>query len=309
MSTTTREGSSKDVITRRLGSHTKIWLQFSKRFSVKDVGPVPYLIPGMDLLRYAIAVKMFEVLQENDIRTHFIQANQDIRMIEVRPMNIYAMNQHYEDARGWIIPLEIIDRQEMTQPLIDRMQTDKELQVKCMVRATTPVVGTRFSTPLVECTTKYEAKDRRLTDAEAIALAKLGSQSYRELCEFVANASSVLTNFFAEHGFKRVDGKWEIAMLYLGQDFKGPDFMVVDSYSPDEMRLIGPDGRSYDKDPLRQWYDENFPEWVKRLKQAQEEWPNDKVKWPAYPPDIPPDSVLDDLVDRYTTVAKAIGAI
>ncbi len=303
--TTTRHGSSKDVTVRRLGLRTEVDLGFTKRFSVFDVGPVPYEIEGMDTLRHAIAVRSFEVLAESKVPTHFIRADYNARTITVEPMNIYEVpGCMFNSARGKIIPLEIIDRQELTQPVVDRMATNPELHDKVMARVSEPVVGARFSLPLVECTTKFEAIDRRLLDAEAVALAKLGECSYRELCMFIQNASNVLTRFFDHHGFKRMDGKWEIAITY-----DGPSFVVVDSYSPDEMRLIGTDGRSYDKDPLRNWYNQTFPGWIKDLNASKREWPDNKNRWPAYPPDIPPAAVLDDLVDRYATVARAIGAI
>lgn len=303
--TITRQGSSKDVTVRRLNNKTEIDLSFTKRFSVFDVGPVPYEIEAMDVLRHAIAVRSFEELHEHGVTTHFIRSDSTALTITVEAMNIYEVpGCMFNSARGRIIPLEIIDRQELTQPIIDRMATNTEIHDKVMARVTKPAAGAPFSLPLVECTTKFEPIDRRLLDAEAIMLAKLGEYSYRDLCVFVQNASGVLTRFFDRHGFKRMDGKWEIAMTY-----DGPSFVVVDTYSPDEMRLIGVDGRSYDKDPLRNWYKSTFPGWIMDLDACKREWPNNKGQWPAYPPDIPPDSVLDDLVDRYAAVAKTIGAI
>jgi phosphoribosylaminoimidazole-succinocarboxamide synthase len=301
----TRRGSSKDVTVIRVDNKTEIDLGFTKRFSVFDVGPVPYEIDGMDVLRHAIAVRSFQELHEHGVPTHFIRSDSKTLTITVEAMNIYEVpGCMFSSARGKIIPLEIIDRQELTQPLIDRMPTNPELSEKVMARVTEPVAGNRFSLPLVECTTKFEPIDRRLLDAEAIALAKLGECSYRDLCAFVQNASNVLTRFFDHHGFKRLDGKWEIAITY-----DGPSFVVVDSYSPDEMRLIGADGRSYDKDPLRNWYKNTFPGWIKDLDACKREWPDNKDRWPAYPAEEPPQDVLNDLVGRYASVAKAIGAI
>jgi phosphoribosylaminoimidazole-succinocarboxamide synthase len=82
----------------------------------------------------------------------------------------------------------------------------------------------------------------------------------------------------------------------------------VDSISPDELRLIGPDGRSYDKDPVRQWYQDTYPAWYAELLAAKQVYPHDKSKWPTYP-DVPPQSVIDDMLQRYQMVAEAIGAL
>jgi|GEM_PF-2936160 len=299
-----RHGSSKDVIIPRRNTASRIDLRFTNRFSVFDVGPVPYEIDGMDKLRHAIAVKMFEVLGAHAVPTHFIRANRNEHTITAKPFNIYEIDFRVENATGKVIPLEIIDRQELTAALLDRAETNPELSGKIRSRTTDLTDGAPFSFPLVECTTKFEAIDRRLSDAEAIKLARLGEPSYAELCEFVANASRIVTAFFAKHGFRRLDGKWEIAITY-----DGPSFVVVDSYSPDEMRLIGPDGRSYDKDPLRNWYKTTFPQWIADLDAAKKRWPDNKDRWPKYPEKMPPEAVLDDLRDRYTAVAQAIGAI
>lgn len=301
-----RHGSSKDVIIPTSdASPEEIKLRFTRRFSVFDVGPVPYEIEDMDVLRHAIAVKMFEVLKIYGMPTHFRGADFDELTISVEPFDIDEIGQRFDSARGRIIPLEIIDRLVLTQPVLDRARTNPELRSKIMkCTASTTAVGMPFSTPLIECTTKFEPIDRKLLDAQAVEEAQLGWTSYFELCVLIERASRIVTRFFDEHGFKRMDGKWEVAMTY-----KNSSFILADSYSPDEMRLIGPDGRSYDKDPLRNWYTETFPEWIRELEAAKKAWPNDKSRWPAYPPDVPPDAVLMDLRDRYAAVAKAIRAI
>lgn len=299
-----RQGSSKDVIIRQGPRGRVVDLRFTRRFSVFDVGAVPYEIEEMDEFRHRIATRNFGVLNGAHIPTHFIASDPKRHIITVKPFNIYQMDVHFDEARGRIIPLEIIDRQEVTQPLLERGKSNPELLAKMTARVVGPlVVGGRFTAPLIECTTKFEAIDRRLLDAEAIAMAKLGSESYQDLCDFVAHASTVLTDFFRSCGYNRLDGKWEIAITY-----DGPTFVVVDSYSPDEMRLIGLDGRSYDKDPLRLWYRVTFPDWINALDAAKRMWPNDKTKWPPYPRKRPPLAVVEDLQGRYRQVMVDTGS-
>lgn len=301
---TIREGSSKDVIIRPGPKGRLVDLKFTKRFSVFDVGAVPYEIEEMDEFRHRIATRNFEVLKGASIQTHFIASDPERHIITVMPFNIYQINVHFDEARGRIIPLEIIDRQEVTQPLLDRAKNNPELLSKMTARVAGPlIVGAKFTTPLIECTTKFEAIDRRLSDNEAITIARLGYTSYYDLCDFVARASTVLTDFFRSCGYNRLDGKWEIAITY-----DGPRFVVVDSYSPDEMRLIGQDGRSYDKDPLRLWYRATFPKWIRALDDAKLKWPNHKAMWPKYPRKRPPQTVLTDLRGRYQQVMIDISA-
>lgn len=306
----TRSGSSKDVVTRRLSANqTEIDLVFKKRVSIYDVGPLPYLIEEMDRLRFSIAVKVFEALQAADIPTHYRSHNQAHNSITVAPFNIYEKNVHTDSARGRIIPLEIIDRRVVTKTMMERAEADYEFRIKMLVLLDGPLVeGARLKRPLIECTTKYEVMDRRLSDAEAISLSKLGEQSYTELCEFVRNASDVVSDLFARAGFDRIDGKWEIAITY-----DGPSFVIVDSYSPDEMRLIGQDGRSYDKDPLRIYYRQHHPKWIIKLEAAKRQWPlrfeKGKDMWPPYPKKLPPAEVIDDFVQRYRAVEQAVMAL
>lgn len=300
-----RHGSSKDVIMPEPSRWAReIQLLFTDRFSVFDVGKVPYEIEDMGAFRHAIAVRMFALLSSCSIPNHFKRSFAS-KKITVEPFCIDELGQYFDHARGKIVPLEIIDRQEVTEPLLVRAAINAELLGKMQARVRGPmVVGTRFTSPLIECTTKFEPIDRRLSDLEAIKIARLGEASYTEMCGLVAKASTILTEFFAFRGYNRIDGKWEVAITY-----DGPTFVIVDSYSPDEMRLIGPDGRSYDKDPLRNWYKDNFPGWIASLEAAKREWPKDKARWPAYPKTVPPTAVLDDLRERYRMVAEAIGAI
>lgn len=305
------QGSSKDVIIPNGLASETVDLRFSNRFSIADVGSLPYEIKGMGRLRHAIAVANFKELKKAGFETHFIRSDASACTITVEPFNIYRMKDYpdskevrFEKARGRIIPLEILDRQEVTQVLLDRAENDAELKQKMRSRVPSwpPKVGQKFRTPLIECTTKYRpGADVRLSDAEAIIEGGLGADSYEPLCKFVAKASRVLTKFHSRCGLRRVDGKWEIAITY-----KGPTFVIVDSYSPDEMRLIGPDGRSHDKDPLRKEYRRLFPKWARKLDAAKKKYPHNTSKWPPYPRKRLSQEFQDEFFNLYLTVALAM---
>ena len=174
--------------------------------------------------------------------------------------------------------------------------------------------GSRLDPPFIECSTKFETADRYLSDSEAVEVIaetltipvpfrKTDHDWLIDYCYHdVKHLFRFLYQFFKSSGFLLMDGKVEAALTNLNH------IMFVDSISPDELRLIGPDGRSYDKDPVREWYKDTFPDWYAELLSVKAAFPGDKSKWPTYP-DVPPQSVIDDMVDRYRTVAAEIGAI
>lgn len=304
----TRKGSSKDIISTydEYNDIALVSFYFSDRVSVFDVGEIPAPFVGLGKLRCAIAGKIFQVLDSAGYSTHYISHDAKLALMKIRPVNISAFDIDYGDsAAGVLMPVELLCRLELTKKFIDRIKAGKiQLQsVESLMFGEGLREGERLVPGFVECSTKFEETDRYLKDSEA---AKLIGITKRELRSYYTNVQDVfqfLSTFFrANGGFVLMDGKLEAALE------PGGGMMLVDSISPDELRLIGPDGRSYDKDPVRQWYQDTFPGWYTELFSAKQAFPNDKKQWPIYP-GVPPRSVVDDLVDRYQTVAREIGAI
>jgi phosphoribosylaminoimidazole-succinocarboxamide synthase len=306
-----RKGSSKDIynVCHNDGSLRCIRFHFSDRVSVLDLGGIPgTAFPGLGRLRCAISGHLFRRMNSAGFRTHYISHDVENATMDVHPFDIKELNVSYEGVKsGRILGIEIIDRRMATKKLIGRVDDGtlarKRLWPSLGDRHLAPNV--RLSPPFVECTTKYQDADRYITDEEAAALAGVRIGWLYAYCyPEVQKASEFLFNLFRDKGFDRHDGKFEGAIRY-----SGGTFIFADSISPDEMRLVGSDGLSYDKDPVRQWYQETFPDWYAEVLKAKAEHPTDRSKWPSYPAETPPAEVVNEVVRRYEVVAKALGAI
>lgn len=304
-----RRGSSKDVwkTIDDEGVVQGVYFHFSDRVSIFDRGALPVPFPELGRLRRAISGKLFQELNKAGFNTHYISHDLTLRRMHVSPLNIEQLQVDYgEIAIGNILPVEILCRLSLTKKYLDRLSAGtifkEQLEQLPVGIAFTP--GMRLDEALVECSTKYEAKDRYISDSEAAALigkdqAWLNDRCYstvRRVFEFLQ------TLFSTSGGFRLWDGKIE------GGATKRDQFVIADSISPDELRLIGLDGRSYDKDPVREYYENTYPEWVASLAVAKASYPNEKGRWPDYP-GLPPIDVFYDVVSRYRRVAEAIGAV
>ncbi len=308
-----RSGSAKDIYrVMHRGEVDHIEFRFSDRVSILDIGPVPVEFTGLGKLRCAISGCLFQAMEDSGFTTHYINHDVGTATMQVQPLDIQELDVSYGDASvGRIMAVELIDRNVVTSKMRKRVQAgdlDRAAVEKLLVGEHGLDDGARLQPAFVECTTKYQDADTYVWDRVAARLAGMSPEALGIIYDTaIREASAFLNRFFRARGFDRLDGKFEGGVLYRpnGRD----KFIFGDSISPDEMRLIGPDGRSYDKDPVRQWYEENCPEWWARVKAAKAAHPTDSSKWPGYEGNVPPDEVVADVVCRYGQVAEAIGAI
>jgi phosphoribosylaminoimidazole-succinocarboxamide synthase len=294
-------GSSKDVLYDREKGELKF--HFSDRVSVFDLGPMPVLFPGLGELRCTIATRLWKKLDEAGFRTHFRGRLTDTE-ISVEPFNIPEKDRVFEGARGRLLPLEILFRYVATEKFCARVAGGKvdRAVVERLLYEGELVPGARFKPPFVECSTKHQAADDYINDESAAILAGVSVGTLHSIYHEVRTASDFLHTFLGQAGFGLMDGKCEGALLWDGT------FVFADAVSPDELRLVGRDGKSYDKDPTRKWYEDNYPTWVKMLRAAKEKFPNDKSKWPGYPGPPAPE-VVTETIRRYREVANALVSV
>jgi phosphoribosylaminoimidazole-succinocarboxamide synthase len=308
MTRTLRKGSSKDIYTELDDSSNpfQVYFDFSDRVSVLDVGEILVPFVGLGKLRCAIAGRIFQALNSAGFSNHYISHDTNLARMYVQPVNIPALNIDYGDIASYkLMPVELLCRLALTKKFIVRIESGEvsRQNVERLLVGQEMREGARLDPGFVECSTKFEEADRYITDTAASTLIGISNLELRSYYNIVQNVFSFLYTFFrSSGGFLLMDGKLEAALAPDGY------MMLVDSISPDELRLIGPDGRSYDKDPVREWYQNTFPDWYAELLTAKQMFPNNKKQWPTYP-DVPPQSVIDDMVDRYATVAREIGAI
>jgi phosphoribosylaminoimidazole-succinocarboxamide synthase len=307
-----RRGSSKDIyrVYDQNGTLRHIRFLFSDRVSVLDLGGIPNTpFPGLGQARCAIAGYLFQRMNMVGFHTHYLSHNVKKATMDVYPLDIKELAVSYADVKmGRIIGIEIIDRRMITKKLFDRLeagQVNRNVVLSCLGDNNSLQVNARFEQPFIECTTKYTDADRYVGNEEAATLAGVTQDWLEQECfPQIRKASDFLSEIFKKAGFHRHDGKFEGAVCYTHNDF-----IFADSMSPDEMRLIGPDGLSYDKDPVRQWYEKTFPDWYAEVLAAKKAYPEDRSKWPKYPKETPSKAVIDEVVRRYQAVAIAIGAI
>lgn len=307
-----RKGSSKDIWNTLddNGDVVGVFFVFSDRVSVFDIGEIPVPFNGLGQLRCAISGKIFKALNTAGFYTHYFSHYIASARMRVQPVNIKALNAQYPIERTdmyTLMPVELLCRLTLTKKFIDRIDSGEidRLKIERSLPSSDFRDGVRLDPFFVECSTKFEEADRYITDEEAAQLIGTRLKQLHGHYETVRNTFGFLYTFFRSAGFMLMDGKLEAALAGTNNN---RSIMLVDSISPDELRLIGPDGRSYDKDPVREWYKDTFPDWYTELLAAKAAFPGDKSKWPTYP-DVPPQSVINDMVDRYRTVAEEIGAI
>lgn len=304
--TKVRKGSSKDVHEIIEGAKVvAIDIVSTKFASILDRGRMPFDFGRIGVYRTAMSGKIFQSLRDAGFNTHYLSHDAEKATTRVKPFNIYELGVRYEGAVGRIIPLEVLFRLEITQPILDRALVDKEFSRKLYERVEGElVVGKRLLRPLIECSTKFEAQDRYVSDEEAIKLAKLGEVTFAEMMDLAEKGAVYVSEMFASYGYRLVDGKWEFGITY-----DGPSIVFVDGLSFDEVRVFGPDGQRCDKEVLRIEAKNRHPKWVDDLKAAKAKWPDEKDRWPEYPSDLITEAFITDFVGRYEKAARDMEAM
>jgi len=123
-----------------------------------------------------------------------------------------------------------------------------------------PKDGEWFSRPIVEFFTKLEPADRFLDYGVAMNISGLGSR-FSEIYEMTLLGALWLKYIFAKADIELWDGKFEFALI-------DDELVLVDAVTPDELRLTF-EGVQMSKEPIRQYYKVNQPEFVGAMKEAK----------------------------------------
>jgi phosphoribosylaminoimidazole-succinocarboxamide synthase len=303
-----RRGSSKNIYDVVDGcAVARMRFVFTDQVSVFDRGAVPVLFPRLGQYRSGIAGRLFELMEGTAIKTHYLAHRVEEATMDILPFDIPELAQYASrGSHGRILPGEILFRNAVTPKFMKRVQNgslNREEVERFIVGPQGVLTDARFEPAFVECTTKWEPTDRYVSDEEATTLFGFSQVQLDQLYnDAVRPAVSFLTNLFRSAGFDLLDGKFEVGLTPSGT------FMLLDSISPDELRLIGPDGQSHDKDIVRRWYAEYQSDWCERLEWAKLAYPTDKEQWPPYEAS-PPCEVVETVVENYRRVAEAIDAI
>ncbi len=172
--------------------------------------------PGKGELSAALTSRMFEVLEEHGVPTHYVCYAGGNRVV-VRLMDV--------------LPLEVTVRNYAYGGMVKRMPLLKPL--------------TPLPEPLVELHYKSdELGDPLLHPLDPVYAGLLGRGELEALEALARKVDEVLTGFWGERGLRLIDFKLEVA--------RGPrGFVVVDEVTGDTMRLLDAGGGHVDKEVYR----------------------------------------------------------
>lgn len=253
---------------------------FTDDYSVFDWGQMPDEIPNKGASLCLMGAYNFELLEANDILTHYRGLTTDRGILSIRelPGTTREMAIHltqvpdlpyhngsydysaYHDTAGenYLIPLEIIFRNTVPvgSSLRDRTSPDEH----GLKHDSWPETDIELTEPIIEFSTKYEEQDRYLTRTEANTLA--GKADIETLETVASDVNTIITDHANDVGFDHQDGK--IECLYHQGDIYVAD--VVGTF--DENRFAY-QGQQLSKEVLRQYYKTYDPAWVTAVNNAK----------------------------------------
>ncbi|MDR0335297.1 MAG: phosphoribosylaminoimidazolesuccinocarboxamide synthase [Methanomassiliicoccaceae archaeon] len=213
---------------------------FSDNVSVFDK-VIPSAIPHKGETLCRTAQYWFRLLEKNGIKGHFIEYLPPSRMRVKRFNIIEDYDKINTKTTNYLIPLEVICRHYAAGSLMDRLKSGKiTAEVLGFPKGYQVKYGDKLPRPYLETTTKLEAVDRELDEAEAKRIAGLTDKDYKGILDTVLAIDDIIGKEAAKRGLIHVDGKKE-----FGYDEKR-QLIVIDTFGTlDEDRWW--DRESYDK--------------------------------------------------------------
>jgi phosphoribosylaminoimidazole-succinocarboxamide synthase len=281
------EGSVKNVL--KVPQTGDFIFEFSDRFSVFDWGAMPDTLDGKGIALASMANFFFEYLgdkktwidwktsepiksfsrkpllekfRSHGMRHHGIGPGDVKNQYKIKPVNV--IKPEYKGSREWdysayrekpeecLVPLEVVFRFGVPRgsSLLKRTSNPDYLKELGLLQA--PLIGEKFSIPIVEFSTKLEPSDRFVSYEGAKDIAGLSDEEFESLKDFVALVALRIKDIFSEIDVDLWDGKFEFAFSKKGSSGER-GFTLVDSIGPDELRLMYK-GNQLSKETLRNFY-------------------------------------------------------
>jgi phosphoribosylaminoimidazole-succinocarboxamide synthase len=291
-----RRGKVKEVYEI---SPTELEFRFTNDISVFDKH-IPSEIPNKGETLARTAAHWFEVCQRLKIPHHYLGLSGPTSMRVKRVQVVPNPKTLGPNAKGYLVPLELIVRYYLAGSMWDRVKAGK-VGAKDLGFSSDKTLeyGVPLPEPHFEVTTKLEPIDRLLTIPEALTLSGLDKKQLDSIRETILKIDSAMQKEIGPRGLLHVDGKKE-----FGVDTEGV-LMVVDTFgTADEDRFWDKDayerGRQVDfsKEFVRQHY--RTTGYYDQLQKAREA----KAAEPPIPP-LPP-LLVDEVSRLYTTVYQRL---
>lgn len=225
------KGSTKDIYQV---SGEELCFKFSDRYSIFDYGEMPDHIKNKGINTANFTTAIFKKFEKNlGIKTHLLKNGEYSDEIIVKKFNVprdFDSTLFYAKRPiNAFIPLEVIFRfgAPIGSSLIKRGYRPQE----------------KFSSPMIEFTTKLENIDRLINIDEAKKISGLNDLEMEKLNIMASNLAYELRNLVESKGLTLWDGKFEFA---FGENLSNTEreIILVDSISLDELRI------SYQSVPL-----------------------------------------------------------
>ena len=215
-----QQGKVKDVY--EVDTHTLEFV-FSDKISVFDK-VIPSLIPNKGETLCRSSAFWFQVARSCGMKTHFKEFIPPNRM-RVQKVQILPYEKTDRKARNYLIPLEIICRHYVAGSLWDRVQSKEVKPAKLGFKADKEVrYGDKIPEPFLEVTTKLEHHDRLLSKVEALKIAGLSKDEYKEILDSVLSIDEKIAEEVEKRDLIHVDGKKEYAFD------EERELMIVDTF-------------------------------------------------------------------------------
>jgi phosphoribosylaminoimidazole-succinocarboxamide synthase len=167
-------------------------------------------------LNTTISTILFQLLEKNGIKTHFIKTISDREMI-VKKVKIF--------------PIEFVMRNYAAGSIVKKYNIEK---------------GKKFKEPIFEMYLKADAlDDPMISDSHAFGFDLINKDELSKIKNIFLKINEILSNFFIERNIKLIDFKIEFGRA-------NNDILVADEISPDSMRLWDSQtDQVFDKDLFR----------------------------------------------------------
>ncbi len=295
---------------------------FSDRYSVFDWGEMPDHIEKKGAALCTLSSYFFYLLEKEGIKTHFIGLKEDgvikkyselnsysnimrVQILRVlRPeydhmKNKYNYDMYKNEKKNFLIPLEIIYRNALTEgsSIFKRIKSG-QITYKDLGLDHEPVPGEKFTTPLLDVSTKLEHTDRYLTWQEAQDISGLSDENMEKVKKLIARINDIITRECNKAGIENIDGKFE-----FGIDTDG-EIMVVDVLgTPDECRFVM-DGFHISKEFARIIYRKT--EWYKEIEIIKKEKGKDWKQYVKSRPEKLPAEIKELFSQMYLAATNEI---
>lgn len=254
-----RSGKVKDIYDAGNG---KLLFVYTDRLSSHDV-MLADRIPHKGQVLCRLSAYCFANCEDHGVEMH---------MIEVLDSNKMLVKKLF------LIPIEVIGRNYVYGSYWKRYQRG-EVQLP---EGTDPVLAARLTKSVVEFTTKFEAKDKPLTEQEIVSRGWLGTREIAQIKKITLELNELMLKDAERAGFILADFKLEFGIdeegkIILADEAETPDtcrFWDASNYKPNKVQ------ESFDKQIVRD-YLEKMKGWDKN-----QPTPGTKLTKPILPKEI-----------------------